>query len=84
MFSEHGIVIRNNKERENMTDTFFATSIEHLVTTKDGDTFIVSSSFAGSEGDTAKESEANAIAGFEKAGHSADELISITTVELDA
>ena len=28
-----------------MTDTFFATSIEHLVTTKDGDTFIVSSSF---------------------------------------
>ena len=26
-----------------MTDTFFATSIEHLVTTKDGDTFIVSS-----------------------------------------
>ena len=45
MFSEHGIVIRNNKERENMTDTFFATSIEHLVTTKDGDTFIVSSSF---------------------------------------
>ena len=40
-----------------MTDTFFATSIEHLVTTKDGDTFIVSSSFAGSEGDTAKESE---------------------------
>ena len=54
------------------------------MTTKDGDTFIVSSSFAGSEGDTAKESEANAIAGFEKAGHSADELISITTVELDA
>ena len=67
-----------------MTDTFFATSIEHLVTTKDGDTFIVSSSFAGSEGDTAKESEANAIAGFENAGHSADELISITTVEMDA
>ena len=37
-----------------------------------------------SEGDTAKESETNAIAGFENAGHSADELISITTVELDA
>ena len=67
-----------------MTDTFFATSIEHLVTTKDGDTFIVSSNFAGSEGDTAKESVDNAIAGFETAGHSADELISITTVELDA
>ena len=67
MFSEHGIVIRNNKERENMTDTFFATSIEHLVTTKDGDTlFIVSSNLDGSEGDTAKESEANAIAGLEK------------------
>ena len=67
-----------------MTDTFFATSIEHLVTTKDGDTFIVSSNFAGSEGDTAKESVDNAIAGFENAGRSADELISITTVELDA
>ena len=67
-----------------MTDTFFATSIEHLVTTKDGDTFIVSSSFAGSEGDTEKESVDNAIAGFENAGHSADELFSITTVELDA
>ena len=63
--------------------TFFATSIEHLTTTKDGDKFIVSSSFAGSDGDTAKESEANAIASYEKAGHTADELISITTVELD-
>ena len=67
-----------------MTDTFFATSIEHFVTTKNGDKFIVSSSFAGSEGDSAKESEANAIASYEKAGHSADELVSITTVELDA
>ena len=37
--------------------TFFATSIEHLTTTKDGDKFLVSSSFAGSDGDTAKESE---------------------------
>ena len=64
--------------------TFFATSIEHLVTTKDGDTFIVSSSYAGSDGDTAKESEANAIAGYEEAGHTADELMSITTVEMDA
>ena len=64
-------------------NTFFASSIEHLVTTKDGDKFLVSSSFAGSDGDTAKESEANAIAGFEKAGHTADELMSITTVELE-
>ena len=71
-----------------MTDTFFATSIEHLVTTKDGDTFIVSSNFAGSEGDTAKESVDNAIAGFEanakSYGWSATDIISITTVELDA
>ena len=67
-----------------MTDTFFATSIEHLVTTKDGDTFIVSLHNGHYLGDTAKESETNAIAGFEKAGHSADELISITTVELAA
>ena len=51
--------------------------------TKDGDKFLVSSSFAGSDGDTAKESEANAIAGFEKAGHTVDELMSITTVELE-
>ena len=64
-------------------NTFFATSIEHLVTTKDGDKFLVSSNFAGSDGDTAKESEANAIAGFEKAGHTVDELMSITTVELE-
>ena len=62
--------------------TFFATSIEHITTTKDGDKFIVSSSFAA-DGDTAKESEANAIASYEKAGHTADELVSITTVELD-
>ena len=64
--------------------TFFATSIEHLVTTKDGDTFIVSLHNGHYIGDTAKESVDNAIAGFENAGHSADELISITTVELDA
>ena len=64
-------------------NTFFATSIEHLVTTKDGDKFLVSSNFAGSDGGTAKESEANAIAGFEKAGHTVDELMSITTVELE-
>ena len=64
-------------------NTFFATSIQHLVTTKDGDKFLVSSNFAGSDGDTAKESEANAIAGFEKAGHTVDELMSITTVELE-
>ena len=64
-------------------NTFFTTSIEHLVTTKDGDKFLVSSNFAGSDGDTAKESEANAIAGFEKAGHTVDELMSITTVELE-
>ena len=64
--------------------TFFATSIEHLVTTKDGDKFIVSSNFVGSDGDTAKESVHNAIASYEKAGHSADDLMSITTVELDA
>ena len=63
--------------------TLFTTSIEHLTTTKDGDKFIVSSCFAGAEGDTAKESEANAIASYEKAGHTADELMSITTVELD-
>ena len=63
--------------------TFFATSIEHLVTTKDGDKFLVSSSFAGSSADTEKESVDNAIAGFEEAGHTADELMSITTVELD-
>ena len=67
-----------------MTDTFFTTSIEHLVTTKDGDTFIVSSNFVGSDGDTAKESVDNAIASYEKAGHTADDLMSITTVELDA
>ena len=64
-------------------NTFFATSIQHLVTTKDGDKFLVSSNFAGSDGDTAKESESNAIAGFEKAGHTADELMSITTTELE-
>ena len=64
-------------------NTFFATSIEHLVTTKDGDKFLVSSNFAGSDGDTAKKSESNAIAGFEKAGHTADELMSITTTELE-
>ena len=64
-------------------NTFFATSIEHLVTTKNGDKFLVCSNFAGSDGDTAKESEANAIAGFEKAGHTVDELMSITTVELE-
>ena len=64
-------------------NTFFATSIQHLVATKDGDKFLVSSNFAGSDGDTAKESEANAIAGFEKAGHTVDELMSITTVELE-
>ena len=63
--------------------TFFATSIEHFFTTKEGDKFIVSSSFAGADGDTAKESEVNAIASYEKAGHTADELVSITTVELD-
>ena len=64
-------------------NTFFATSIEHLVTTKDGDKFLVSSTFAGSSADTEKESVDNAIAGFEEAGHTADELVSITTVELD-
>ena len=64
--------------------TFFATSIEHLVTTKDGDKFIVSSNFVGSDGDTAKESVDNAIASCEKAGHTAEDLMSITTVELDA
>tara|TARA_A100001011_G_scaffold389920_1_gene472361 strand:- start:1037 stop:1237 length:201 start_codon:yes stop_codon:yes gene_type:complete len=64
-------------------NTFFATSIEHLVTTKDGDKFLVSSTFAGSSADTEKESVDNAIAGFEEAGHTADELMSITTVELD-
>tara|TARA_B100000900_G_C20600150_1_gene725170 strand:- start:2241 stop:2441 length:201 start_codon:yes stop_codon:yes gene_type:complete len=63
--------------------TFFTTSIEHITTTKDGDKFIVSSCFAGADGDTATESEANAIASYEKAGHTADELVSITTVELD-
>ena len=67
-----------------MTDTFFATSIEHLETTDDGEQFLVSSNFPNAYGDTAKESVDNAIAGFENAGHSADELISITTVELDA
>ena len=64
-------------------NTFFAISIQHFHTTTDGDKFLVSSSFAGNSGDTAKESEANAIAGFEKAGHTADELMSITTTELE-
>ncbi len=63
--------------------TFFTTSIEHLTTTADGDKFIVSTSFANSYGDTAAISEANAIAGFEKEGLKADDLMSITTVELD-
>jgi len=65
-------------------NTFFATSIQHFHTTTDGDKFLVSSSFAGSDGDTAKESEANAIAGFEKAGHTADQFVSIETVELES
>ena len=68
--------------------TFFATSIEHLVTTKDGDKFLVSSSFAGSSADTEKESVDNAIAGFEanakSYGWSANDILSITTVESDA
>ena len=65
-------------------NTFFATSIQHLVTTKDGDKFLVSSNLAGSDGDTAKESESNAIAEYEKAGHTADQLVSIETVELES
>ena len=65
-------------------NTFFATSIQHFHTTTDGDKFLVSSSFAGNSGDTAKESELNAIAEYEKAGHTADQLVSIETVELES
>ena len=78
------LIVELIKKRESNMNTFFATSIEHLVTTKDGDKFLVSSSFAGSDGDTAKESVDNAIASYEKAGHTAEDLMSITTVELDA
>lgn len=71
-----------------MTDTFFTTSIEHLETTDDGEQFLVSSNFPNAYGDTAKESVDNAIAGFEanakSYGWSATDIISITTVELDA
>ena len=64
-------------------NTYFSTSIEFIETTDDGEQFLSSTIFPNAYGDTAKESEANAIAGFEKAGHTVDELMSITTVELE-
>ena len=66
-----------------MTSTFFATSIQYISTTKDGDKFLVSASYPGAWGDTVKEAEANAIAEYEKAGHTADQLLSIETTELE-
>ena len=74
--------VGNKKERNQMT-TFFATSMNHLTTTANGDKFLVSSTFAGSSADTEAESVANAISAYEKAGHTADELMSIETVELE-
>ena len=63
--------------------TIFSTSIEFIETTDDGEQFISSTVFPNAYGNTEKESVDNAIAGFEEAGHTADELMSITTVELD-
>ena len=74
--------VGNKKERNQMT-TFFSTSMNHLSTTASGDKFLVSSTFAGSSANTEAESVANAIAAYEKAGLTADELMSIETVELE-
>ena len=67
--------------------TFFSTSIEHIETTDDGEQFLVSSNFPNAYGDNAVESEENAIASFvsnaKSYGWSANDIVSITTDELE-
>ena len=67
--------------------TIFSTSIEFIETTDDGEQFISSTVFPNAYGNTEKESVDNAIAGFEanakSYGWSANDILSITTVELD-
>lgn len=67
--------------------TFFSTSIEYIETTDDGEQFLASVVFPNAYGDSAVESEENAIASFvtnsKSYNYSAKDIMSITTVELD-
>ena len=68
-------------------NTYFSTSIEFIETTDDGEQFLASTIFPNAYGDTAIESEENAIASFvtnaKSYGWSAADIISITTNELE-
>ena len=61
----------------------YTTSIEHITTTANGDKFLVSTNFANAYGDTVEISEDNAIDSYAKEGHTADQLMSIQTTELE-
>ena len=67
--------------------TYFKTSIEFIETTDDGEQFLASTIFPNAYGDTAIESEENAIASFvtnaKSYGWSATDIISITTNKLE-
>ena len=60
--------------------TVYSTSMNYITTTASGEQFQVDTTFAGSYGSTEAESVAAAIAGYEKAGLTADQLLSIETV----
>ena len=60
--------------------TVYSTSMNYISTTASGEQFQVNTTFAGSYGNTEAESVAAAIAGYEKEGLTADQLLSIETV----
>ena len=57
----------------------YFTSIDYIITNEDG-TRLLHSDYIDTWANTEAESVAAAIAGYEKAGHTADQLLSIKTV----